>query len=206
MEAIWRPAIRPPQMRSDVRSRIGPRLRATPDTLPDRSTTCPARGFSRGRFDAFFSNHAYRQGKLTGHRRKCRITGSLRRWAAVSTGGGRVSRSDIWDFGRSKSGWRFVTHAGGASGVERLVLWMRRHRPWISIAVWSSVVTAFATVEIRTSWLQSRLLTAVDRQLVYHVERGAGPTFSRALSDACVPAFRRDPAGRPSHVAVHREP
>ena len=88
-----------------------------------------------------------------------------------------MSRSDIWDFGRSKSGWRSVTHAGGAFGVERLVLWMRRHRPWISIALLSSVVTAFATVEIRTSWLQSRLLTALDQQLVYHVERGAGPTL-----------------------------
>ena len=72
-----------------------------------------------------------------------------------------VSRSDIWDFGRSKSSWRSVTHAGGAFGVERLVPWMRRHRPWITIALWSSVVTTFATVDIRTSWLRSRLLTAL---------------------------------------------
>ena len=48
-------------MRSYLRSWLGPRRRATPDTLPARSTTCRARGFSRGRFDAFISNHAHRQ-------------------------------------------------------------------------------------------------------------------------------------------------
>jgi membrane peptidoglycan carboxypeptidase len=88
-----------------------------------------------------------------------------------------VSRSGLWDFGRSKSGWRSVAHAGEASGVERLALWMRRHRRWISIALWSSVVAAFASVEIRTSWLQSRLLTELDRQLIYHMEPGAGPAL-----------------------------
>ena len=77
--AIYRPAVRPRQMLSYLRA-VGPRLRATPDTRLPRVRL--ARGLSRDRFDAFFGNHACRQG----HRRQCRIPGSVRRF------GGRVDR------------------------------------------------------------------------------------------------------------------
>ena len=85
-----------------------------------------------------------------------------------------MSRIGVWDFGRVRGGWRSLEQMGGTSLAERLALWMHRRRRWVLIALWSSVVAALAAVEVRTSWLQSRVLSEFDRHLSYQVEPGAG--------------------------------
>ncbi len=62
--AIYRPAARPLQSRGDLRSRIGPRLPATPRHPAYQECDFPTPAFSRDRFDAFFGNQRRRGSEL----------------------------------------------------------------------------------------------------------------------------------------------